>query len=218
VRAEIGEALVSANRPRDDAILVAVSKGQPAAALQEAYQAGQRHFGESYVQESLAKIEKLSHTDIIWHFIGRIQSNKTRVIAEHFQWVHTVDRDKTAVRLSGQRPYYAPPLNVLIQVNLAGERQKGGIPASGARALAETVRSLPRLRLRGLMTIPPAHLDAAESAAYFDELKALETELVEAGFELDTLSMGMSHDFGLALAHGSSCVRVGTAIFGPRNP
>jgi pyridoxal phosphate enzyme (YggS family) len=197
-------------------MIVAVSKRQTVAAIQEAYRAGQRHFGESYLQEALPKIESIDAPDIVWHFIGRIQSNKTKAIAERFQWVHALDRGKMAERLAAQRPYYAAPLDVLIQVSLAGERSKGGVAPGEAASLAETVCGLPRLRLRGLMTMPPAELGDEESARYFGELAALRAGLAEAGFELDALSMGMSADFETALAQGSTCVRIGEAIFGPR--
>jgi pyridoxal phosphate enzyme (YggS family) len=216
VRARAREALLRAGRPADDIMIVAVSKQQSVEAIQEAYRAGQRHFGESYVQEALPKIEIIDAHDIVWHFIGRIQSNKTRAVAEHFQWIHTLDRGKTAERLHAQRPYYAPPLNVLIQVDLAAEQQKGGVTPDAAESLAEAVLGLPRLRLRGLMTIPPAGRPARETEGYFDELAALHRRLAAGGVELDTLSMGMSGDFEAAIEHGSNCVRVGTAIFGER--
>lgn len=216
VRADVREALEHAGRSADDVVIVAVSKGQTALAIQEAYRAGQRHFGESYLQEALPKIEKVALPDVVWHFIGRIQSNKTRAIAERFQWVHTLEREKTAHRLNAQRPYHAPRLNVLLQVNLGRESRKAGVEPAAVRPLAEAVRALPRLELRGLMTILPAGLPEAASAALFDGLGALRLELVAGGFELDTLSMGMSADFRTAIAHGSNCVRIGTAIFGER--
>jgi pyridoxal phosphate enzyme (YggS family) len=212
----VHDALRRADRPLDAAMIVAVSKRQSVAAIQEAYRAGQRHFGESYLQEALLKIESIDLPDIVWHFIGRIQSNKTKAIAERFQWVHALDRAKTAERLDAQRPYYAPPLDVLIQVSLAGEPAKGGVEPGGVEGLAAAVLGLPRLRLRGLMTMPPAQLSREKAARYFDELAALRARLSEAGFALDTLSMGMSADFETALAHGSTCVRIGEAIFGPR--
>ena len=173
-------------------------------------------FGESYVQEALPKMRLLEELDIVWHYIGPIQSNKTRAIAEHFDWVHTVDREKIALRLGEQRPFYAPALNVCIQINLAGEAQKAGVERAGAAALARTVASLPRLRLRGLMGIPPAAAGAAEAGAFFAELAALEGELNGAGFALDSLSMGMSGDFEAAIRHGATLVRIGTALFGSR--
>jgi len=193
--------------------IVAVSKQKTSAEVAEAYAAGQRDFGESYVQEAAPKIDALRGLDIEWHFIGALQTNKTRLVAEKFQWVHTVDRAKIAVRLNDQRPHFAPPLNVLIQVNQAREPQKGGASLDEVPPLAREIASLPRLKLRGLMTIPPA---AADPSPYFTELAALQARLCAAGFALDTLSMGMSADFEKAIAAGSNCVRIGTAIFGPR--
>ena len=195
--------------------IVAVSKAQPASAIREAFFAGQAHFGESYVQEAVDKIAELAALDITWHFVGRLQANKTRAVAEAFQWVHTVDRDKLAQRLSEQRPAHAPPLNVLIQVNQAHEPQKAGVAPHDVAPLARAVRAMPRLALRGLMTIPPAS-DAHGAAHWFAELAALRRSLAADGIELDTLSMGMSADFETAIAAGSNCVRVGTAIFGAR--
>ncbi|MBN1239593.1 MAG: YggS family pyridoxal phosphate-dependent enzyme [Gammaproteobacteria bacterium] len=217
VKARVRDALRRAGRPDDDATIVAVSKRQPAEAVQAAYLAGQRHFGESYVQEALPKLERLESLGAEWHFIGRIQSNKTRSIAERFDWVHTLERPGIAHRLGSQRPAYAPPLNVLLQVSLAGESQKGGVRPEELRALADAVLGEPRLSLRGLMTIPPADLDTDSARRYFAQLQTLFRELADGGYELDTLSMGMSADFELALEQGSNCVRVGTAIFGARD-
>ncbi|HEX6997332.1 MAG TPA: YggS family pyridoxal phosphate-dependent enzyme [Gammaproteobacteria bacterium] len=215
--AQIRERVVRAARgSANDVMIVAVSKGQPVEAIDRVYAAGQRRFGESYVQEALPKIEALRDRDIEWHFIGRVQANKTRPIAEHFHWVHTVDRERVAARLDAARPHYAPPLNVLLQVNLAGEPQKSGVSETEAAPLAAAVSRLPRLALRGLMTIPPAEASAAESAALFERLKSLQQALAAAHPGMDVLSMGMSGDFELAIAHGSTCVRIGTAIFGPR--
>lgn len=202
-------------RATNDVTIVAVSKDQPASAIREAFLAGQKHFGESYVQEAAAKIAELGDLDATWHFIGRLQTNKTRAVAEAFQWVHTVDRDKIARRLSEQRPPGAPPLNVLIQVNQASEPQKAGVAPRDVAPLARTIRSLPRLQLRGLMTVPPAE-DTNGPAYWFTELAALRRALAADGIELDTLSMGMSGDFETAIAAGATCVRIGTAIFGPR--
>ncbi|HEY8519585.1 MAG TPA: YggS family pyridoxal phosphate-dependent enzyme [Gammaproteobacteria bacterium] len=207
---------LAARRSAKHVMIVAVSKGQPAEAIDRVYAAGQRHFGESYVQEALPKIEALRGRDIEWHFIGRVQANKTRPIAEHFHWVHTVDREKVAVRLNDARPHYAPPLNVLLQVNLAGEPQKGGVSEAELAPLVAAVSRLPRLALRGLMTIPPAEASADESAALFDRLKSLQDRFAAEHPGMDVLSMGMSGDFELAIACGSTCVRIGTAIFGPR--
>ncbi len=196
--------------------ILAVSKRQPIAAIRSAYECGLRDFGENVVQEALPKIEALSALDICWHFIGRIQSNKTRDIAEHFAWVHTIDRLKIAQRLNDQRPHYAPPLNVCIQINQAGESQKGGIAESELSELAAAVTQLPQLRLRGLMSLPPATDDPEKNAPYFVRLRELREKLEAEGFAPDTLSMGMSSDLDVAIREGSTIVRVGTAIFGPR--
>lgn len=193
--------------------IVAVSKQKTSADVAEAFRAGQRDFGESYVQEAVPKIDALRDLDIDWHFIGALQTNKTRLVAEKFRWVHTVDRAKIAARLNEQRPHFAKPLNVLIQVNQAHETHKSGAAADDVRALAREIAALPRLELRGLMTIPPA---ATDPTPYFRELASLYARLRREGFELDTLSMGMSADFEKAIAAGSNCVRIGTAIFGPR--
>src|SRR5690606_37281567 len=176
----------------NDVMIVAVSKGQPVEAIDRVYAAGQRRFGESYVQEALPKIAALRDRDIEWHFIGRVQANKTRPIAEHFHRVHTVDRDRVAPRLDAARPHYAPPLNVVLQVNLAGEPQKSGVSETEAAPLAAAVSRLPRLALRGLMTIPPAEASAAESAPLFERLKSLQQALAAAHPGMDVLSMGMS--------------------------
>lgn len=217
VRRRVAHAAHEAGRGSDSVVIVAVSKKQPAAAIRAAYDAGQRDFGESFVQEAVAKIEALDLPDIRWHFIGHIQSNKSKDIARYFDWVHTVDRLKIARRLHEQRPHYAEPLNVCIQVNLSNEPQKGGIDARELDTLAEELRALDRLRFRGLMTIPPADADQTMLRALFGRLVALKAGLVEHGFALDTLSMGMSGDLEMAVACGSTMVRIGTAIFGPRS-
>ena len=206
----------AAGRDSADVTVLAVSKQQPVAAIRAAYQAGLRNFGENYFQEAIVKLRELETLDITWHFIGRIQSNKTRDIAEMFQWVHTVDRLKIAARLNDQRPHFSPPLNICIQVNQAGETQKGGVDESEVAELARAVMSLPRLRLRGLMTLPPATPNPESNASLFARLNRLKVVLIEDGIPLDTLSMGMSTDFEVAIAQGSTIVRVGTAIFGPR--
>jgi PLP dependent protein len=216
VRTRVRGALERAGRAPDDALIVAVSKQQTSDAIQAAYRAGQRHFGESYAQEAKPKIESLRQLDAVWHFIGRIQSNKTRAVAESFQWVHTVDRQKVAARLNEQRPPFAPPLNVLIQVNLGNEKQKGGVEPEAVLSLAAAVSAEPRLVLRGLMAIPPADASDPERRAQFGQLRSMNEQLVAAGYAVDTLSMGMSDDFELAIACGSNCVRIGTAIFGVR--
>jgi pyridoxal phosphate enzyme (YggS family) len=216
VRHRIENAANSAGRDAADIMLLAVSKGHTVAAVREAYSAGQRDFGENFVQEAIAKIEDFGDSEARWHFIGQIQSNKTRDIARHFHWVHTIDRLKTARRLSEQRPHYATPLAACIQVNLAGEPQKGGVSATDLAPLAREIAALPRVTLRGLMTIPPADASDGEISVLFAELGAWRRRLNERGLNLDTLSMGMSADLELAIAQGSTIVRVGTAIFGPR--
>lgn len=199
-----------------DIILVAVSKTVAAPFLRAAYAQGQRDFGESYLQEALAKIEALADLPLIWHYIGPVQSNKTRAIAEHFDWVHTVDRLKIAERLSDQRPALREPLNVCIQVNLSGEASKSGVTLQEAPELAHAVAKLPHLRLRGLMTLPEATTDKALTRHRFETLAALKGTLAQQGLALDTLSMGMSGDLEEAIAAGSTMLRIGTAIFGSR--
>ena len=216
VRDRLASAAAAAGRDAQAVRLLAVSKGQPETKIQAAHAAGQRAFGENYLQEAEKKIELLRGFDIEWHFIGRIQSNKTRPVATLFNWVHTVDRLKVARRLNEQRPYHAPALNILLQVNVAGEERKAGIPPDQVLDLAQEVAGLPNLRLRGLMTIPPASPDAENSAPYFRQLAALQTELIRSNIEADTLSMGMSNDMEVAIREGSTMVRIGTAIFGPR--
>lgn len=199
-----------------DIILVAVSKTVPAPFLRAAYAQGQRDFGESYLQEALAKIEALSDLPLIWHYIGPVQSNKSRAVAEHFDWVHTIDRLKIAERLSSQRPPSREPLNVCIQVNLSGEASKSGVAPQDAAELAHAVAKLPKLRLRGLMTLPEATTDKALTRRRFETLAALKDTLSQQGLALDTLSMGMSGDLEEAIAAGSTMLRIGTAIFGSR--
>jgi pyridoxal phosphate enzyme (YggS family) len=216
VRDRVKKAASAAGRAADEIRIVAVSKKHPVTAIEAAYSAGQRDFGENFVQEAVPKIESLGQSDICWHFIGSIQANKTRDVARFFDWVHTVDRLKIAKRLNDQRPHYAAPLNICIQVNLAEEPQKGGVAADEVGALVEAVCDLSRLRLRGLMTMPPADADADTIEALFLELARMQSSLVTRGFELDTLSMGMSADLEAAVSCGSTMVRIGTAIFGPR--
>ena len=214
VRARIEAAASAARREVDGVGLLAVSKTKPAAAIREAFAAGVADFGENYLQEALAKQDELKDIPLIWHFIGPIQSNKTRAIAEHFAWVHSVDRLKIAQRLSEQRPAGLPPLNICIQVNVSGEASKSGCAPADLPALAAAIGQLPRLRLRGLMAIPePAQERAAQDAA-FASVQTLQADL---GLGLDTLSMGMSHDLEAAIAHGATWVRVGTALFGARD-
>lgn len=197
--------------------LLAVSKVHPAAAIREAYSAGQRAFGENYLQEALVKIHELTDLDLEWHFIGPIQSNKTRLIAEHFHWVHSVDRLKIARRLSEQRGANLPPLNVCVQVNVSGELSKSGVTLDEVSDLVLAVAELPRIHLRGLMTIPlPSAEFNAQRAPYRTLRSALE-RLSASGPPLDTLSMGMTADMEAAIAEGATIVRVGTAIFGARD-
>ena len=217
VLARIESAARRAGRDPATVALLAVSKQQPPEAVRAAASAGQRHFGENYPQEALAKIESLRDLPLTWHFIGQLQSNKTRDVAQAFQWVHTLDRAKIAERLSAQRPHYAGPLDVLLQVRLAEESGKGGIEIAQVPALAEIVAGLPRLRLRGLMCIPPPQADEALQHEPFRRLREVLLELNRGGHSLDTLSMGMSADLEAAIAEGATIVRVGTAIFGPRD-
>lgn len=207
-------------RDPNDILLLAVSKGQSTTAIRQAYDAGQRHFGENYLQEALEKQQQLSElSDIIWHFIGPVQSNKTRKVAESFDWVHTVDRYKVAERLSTQRQHDKSPLNVCLQVNVSGEKSKSGLPMDDVDALAQAVKKLPNLALRGLMTIPKSHQTVEAQHRSFAAVSDLFTKLRNNSPELatfDTLSMGMSADLDIAIAEGATIIRVGTAIFGPR--
>ena len=216
VRARIRAASDAAGRAPDEVELLAVSKTWPAEALREAAAAGQRVFAESYLQEALPKLEALAGLELCWHFIGPLQSNKTRPVAAHFDWVHSIDRLKLAERLSAQRDPALPPLNVCVQVNVSGEESKSGVTPCDVPALAHAVAALPRLRLRGLMTIPEPSEDEALLRARFASLRELLERLRSEGLVLDTLSMGMSQDLELAIAEGATQVRVGTAIFGSR--
>jgi pyridoxal phosphate enzyme (YggS family) len=208
----------AAGRLPQDVTLVAVSKTFPPAAIAEAHAAGQRDFGENYVQEGLEKLKALSGLEAIWHFIGPIQSNKTRLIAENFSWAHGVDREKIAVRLSEARPAHLPPLQICIQVNVSGEQSKSGVQPGEALELAQAISVLPRLQLRGLMAIPEPTADERLRHDRFRALRELRGEIVRAGVALDTLSMGMSEDMDAAIAEGATLVRIGTAIFGERPP
>lgn len=212
----IAQAVRSTQRRREDVELLAVSKAFPAGAVRAAFHAGQRAFGESYTQEAIAKIEALRDLPLQWHFIGPIQSNKTQAIAQHFTWVHSVDRLKIAERLSAQRPPDLPPMNVCIQVNVSGEKTKSGATPGELVQLAQTVARLPQLKLRGLMTIPAPVQGADEQRKPFARLRQLMQELNTQGLQLDTLSMGMSDDFGAAILEGATIIRIGTAIFGER--
>jgi PLP dependent protein len=215
-RSRIASAALRYGRGADAVRLIAVSKSQPAQAVRAAAALGQREFGENYLQEALPKLAALSDLSLTWHFIGQVQANKTRAVAEHFQWVHTLDRERIAVRLSEQRSPHSPPLNICIQVRLADEPGKGGIDKHELPALAQRVRELPRLQLRGLMCIPPPREDFEAQRALFAELAACARQLTAQGIELDTLSMGMSGDLEAAVAAGATYVRIGTAIFGER--
>lgn len=216
VRARIAAAAEMAGRPPESISLLAVSKTFPAEQVREAAGAGQLAFGENYVQEGLAKIAALEGLGLEWHFIGPMQSNKTRLVAEHFTWVHGVERFKIAERLSEARGAGRPPLQVCVQVNVSGEASKSGVSPGDTAALARAVATLPNLRLRGLMAIPEPTDDMALARRRFSTLRDLRDTLNEAGLALDTLSMGMSHDLEAAILEGATLVRVGTAIFGER--
>ena len=213
----IADAAVAAGRDPARVRLLAVSKTWPADSVREAAAAGQRAFGENYVQEGVAKVDELAGLGLEWHFIGPLQSNKTRLVANRFSWVHSIDRLKIAERLSEQRDAHLPPLEVCIQVNVSGEASKSGVAPPDLPELARAVAALPRLRLRGLMAIPEPTPDVALQRARFASLRAMRDELNAAGLALDTLSMGMSDDLEAAIAEGSTLVRVGTAIFGSRS-
>ena len=214
VRTRIREAAQASGRPPAEVRLLAVSKTKPAAALREAFACGQHDFGENYLQEALAKQAELGDLDIVWHFIGPIQSNKTKPLAEHFAWVHSVDRLKIAERLSAQRPAQLPPLNICLQVNVSLEPSKSGCHPDELPALAAAVAALPNLRLRGLMAIPEPTTDVSAQHAAFARLRTLRDSLP---LGLDTLSMGMSDDLEAAIAEGATWVRIGSALFGARD-
>ncbi len=217
VRARIAVAARRAGRDPADIRLLAVGKQQPVEAVRALAALGQAEFGENYVQEAVAKIDALRGRPLTWHFIGQLQANKTRDVAERCQWVHTVDRLRIAERLSAQRPHHAPPLEVLLQVKLADEATKGGVDPGELPALAAAVERLPRLRLRGLMCLPPETIGEDEQRRPFRRLRELLDALNAAGHALDTLSMGMSGDLEAAVLEGATIVRVGTALFGPRH-
>ena len=215
----IGRAAEAAGRDPRSVALLAVSKTFPAEDVRAAHAAGQRAFGENYVQEALAKLTALAdlRASLEWHFIGPLQSNKTRPVAEAFDWVHSVDRLKIAQRLSEQRPENLPPLNVCLQVNVSGEASKAGVNPAEAAETARAIAALPRLRLRGLMSIPEPGDSIEQQRAPHRQLRELFEQLCAGGFELDTLSMGMSSDLEAAVLEGATMVRVGTAIFGARD-
>ena len=217
VKLAVVRAARTAGRSGDEVRLLAVSKTFAAEAVREAYHAGQLAFGENYLQEALDKIEALRDLPLEWHFIGPIQSNKTRPIAEHFAWVHSVDRLKIAERLSAQRPAGLPPLNVCLEVNVSGEASKSGVAPAELLPLARAVAALPCIRLRGLMAIPAPAADVDAQRAPFAQMRRLLEDLQRQGLPLDTLSMGMSHDFAAAIREGATIVRIGTAIFGERH-
>lgn len=213
---EIENATEQFQRTKNSVQLLAVSKRHPVEAIQEAYQAGQTAFGENYVQELLEKAEALHELDIEWHFIGPLQSNKTKPIATTASWVHTIDRLKIAQRLNDQRPEGLPPLSVCIQVNISGEDSKSGVKDNELGELAQQISKMPRLRLRGLMAIPAPTNDFEKQRETFAKISALKDQLNQCGYHLDTLSMGMSADMEAAIAEGATIVRIGTAIFGAR--
>ncbi|MBI3285905.1 MAG: YggS family pyridoxal phosphate-dependent enzyme [Burkholderiales bacterium] len=221
VLADIRACAVAAGRDPQQVGLLAVSKTFPAEAVLQAARAGQQAFGENYLQEALEKIRVLQilapELPVEWHFIGPIQSNKTRAIAEHFSWVHSVDREKIAGRLSGQRPIELPPLNICLQVNISGEASKSGVLPEEAAAVALKIAALPHLRLRGLMAVPEPSAGMQEQRQAFRRLRELSEQIRAHGLPLDTLSMGMSADLHAAIAEGSTMLRIGTAIFGSRH-
>jgi pyridoxal phosphate enzyme (YggS family) len=214
----IHSACDASGRSRSDVRLLAVSKTKPAEMVEACYRLGQRSFGENYLQDGLDKITALSHlSDIEWHFIGPLQSNKTRAVANHFHWLETLDREKIAQRLNEQRPSDLPALNVLIQVNISNEPQKAGIATNDVATFAQQLQSLPKLKVRGLMCIPEDTPNEEDLRHQFERMQQLLRELQQIAPEADTLSMGMSGDLELAIACGSTQVRIGTDIFGARN-
>ena len=213
---EITATALSAGRSEDCVTLVAVSKGHGADAVRDAAGLALSNFGESYLQEALPKLEQLRDLALTWHFIGRVQANKTRAIAEHFDWVHGIERLQIAERLSAQRPHHAPPLQACLQVNIEREGAKGGVDPDEAEALALAVDALPRLRLRGLMCILPEGRGTEADRRSFARLEQLRQRLNARGLALDVLSMGMSGDFRAAILEGATLIRIGTALFGPR--
>jgi pyridoxal phosphate enzyme (YggS family) len=212
----LAKAAADAGRPAEEIRLLAVSKKKPAEAVLEAYAAGQRDFGENFVQEGVAKIAAVARDDAVWHFIGHLQTNKTKAVAQHFQWVHTIERLKIARRLSAQRPADAADLNICIEVNIDAEASKSGVAAGHVAELAAAVADLPRLRLRGLMCLPAIRDDFEAQRRPFARLRELLEELNRSGMQLDTLSMGMTADYAAAIREGATIVRIGTAIFGAR--
>jgi pyridoxal phosphate enzyme (YggS family) len=216
VQARIRDAENRYGRLPGSVALIAVSKKQTPNAIATAAAAGQCHFGENYVQEALTKMQDLADLELHWHFIGPIQSNKTRYIAERFSWVHSVDRLKVAQRLNKQRPMSLPPLNICLQVNISNESTKNGMHIADMFSVASAVSELPRLRLRGLMAVPALSDTFEQQRRPFAQLRELQEKLAASGLAMDTLSMGMSADLEAAIAEGTTLIRVGTAIFGPR--
>jgi PLP dependent protein len=216
IRSRINRSAESVGRAPESVRLVAVSKGKPAESIAAAAMAGVTDFGENYLQEALDKMDRLRDLTLVWHFIGQVQSNKTRAVAQRFDWVHTIDRLKIAARLAQQRAAHGPPLNVCIQVKLVEEPAKGGIAPAELAPLAAAVARLPRIKLRGLMCVPPHTDDADVQYARFAQLARLRDELNAKGHFLDTLSMGMSEDFEVAIRAGATQIRIGTALFGER--
>ena len=216
IRDLLDKAATEAGRNPDTVHLLAVSKKQPLDKILEAAAAGQRDFGENLVQEGLDKVTKLEDRQLNWHFIGHLQSNKTRAVAEHFDWVHTIDKEKTAKRLSDQRPGDLGELNVCLQVNVDAEEGKSGVAPDAVSDLADYVAGLPRLRLRGLMCLPRIRHDFEAQRGPFRQLRQLAQALAEQGITTDTLSMGMTGDYRAAIFEGATIVRIGTAVFGPR--
>jgi pyridoxal phosphate enzyme (YggS family) len=216
VRSRIRHAARGAGRDPDSITLIAVSKSKPAESVREVATAGVTDFGENYLQEAVLKLDELADLPLQWHFIGGLQSNKTRAVAERFHWVHSIDRFSVARRLSEQRPFHAAPLNLCIQVAVVPEPTKGGVDPGDLSALAAKTADLPRVALRGLMCVPPPQPTLAAERAVFAQLRALKERLNAEGHHLDTLSMGMSADFESAIAEGATHVRIGTALFGSR--
>ena len=212
----LAKAAVDAGRPAERIRLLAVSKKKPAEAVREAYAAGQLDFGENFVQEGVAKIAAVAKDDAVWHFIGHLQANKAKAVAQHFQWVHTIDRLKIARRLSAQRPVDTAALNICIEVNIDAEASKSGVVVSEVAALAAAVADLPGLKLRGLMCLPAIRDDFEAQRQPFARLRELLESLNRSGMQLDTLSMGMTADYAAAIREGATIVRIGTAIFGAR--
>lgn len=221
VRNRIAAAAQNCARAPEEVALLAVSKTKPVAAIEEAIAAGQRAFGENYVQEGVDKIRHFAEStqggELVWHFIGPLQSNKSRLVAENFAWCHTVDRLRIAQRLSDQRPADMPPLNVLIQINISDEQSKSGIALNELPALADAIAALPNLALRGLMAIPAPETDYQRQLAVFSRMNDAFLALRQRYPQADTLSMGMTDDMAAAIAAGSTLVRIGTAIFGARD-